>query len=141
MKLEIYISFSQSNKQPQSFSGVQQQQFRVRWCSTRAADLARLHWTPHSSARLRSTLSLHSWAEGTAPGWSMLFSWQKAEVQEVKPIYDSTFKSSAQTRSCISSSRILLAKENHLANPNGRWRSGLCLWEGTGSHLAKNVDA
>lgn len=92
-----------------------------------ACRLAWLHWTPHSNAQPCSTLSSHSRTEGTAHSWSMLFSGQKAEVPEAKPIPDSTFKASAQTGVYISSSHTPLAKANHLTNSNKAWRGRLLM--------------
>lgn len=99
IQLGIFISFHHINKQPQSFSSFQQQIYislmyhcRLQTCYSSA----RLPWTSHSSAQLRSALFSHSSTEGTSPiphpqpPADMLFSWQKAETQDGKPIHDST---------------------------------------------------
>lgn len=101
---------------------------RLQTCCTSAW----LHWTPHSNAQLS-----HSSTEGTSPSRDKLFSWQIAEVQESRPIHESTFKASPWTWAYILSSRILLAKVSHMANPDKGWRSRCCLWGGTGSHRAE----
>lgn len=97
--------------------------------------LAPLDSTQQSSPLLYIVFSFQNWEN--SPRWNMLFPWQKVEVQEAKPIHDSTFKSSAQTWTYISSSHILLVKASHVANPDMGGRS---LWEDTESCPAKNVD-
>lgn len=72
-----------------------------------------LHQTPHSNAQPCSTLSSHSRTKGTASSWSMLFSGQKAEVPEAKPIPDSTFKASAQTDALCILSRDVHFIQSH----------------------------
>lgn len=77
------------------------------------------HWTPHSKAHLCSTLSSHSRTEGIASDGTCCSHGQKQKYKGPnQSMIDSTFKSSTQTWTYISSSHILLVKVSHMANPD-----------------------
>lgn len=118
IQLGIFISFHHINKQPQSFSGFQQQIYISLMyhtgCRLAIALLScpGLHTAVLSSAQhclLIPALKEHPHPSPSTSSRDMLFSWQKAEVQDGRPIHDSTFKASTWTWAYILSRHSLLA--------------------------------
>lgn len=138
MKLEIFISFSHSNQQPQSFSGIQQQ-FCFHWCSK------------HMGCRLGST-ALHTAKLSSAPHCLCI-----PGLREQLPAgaccphgRKQKYKRSSQSMTAHSNH---LHRHSHAFHPvpsywpkKITWPTlvkggevGSALWEGIGSHLAKNM--